>query len=61
MAYIGHRMWYQDKTTIATEAVLIPSPLYVYIGHVFDAMGHMPALTVYQPCPLIITYKNGLQ
>ena len=60
MAYIGHIMWYQDKATIAKEALLILSPLYVYIGHVFDAMGHMLALAAYQPCPLIITYKNGL-
>ena len=39
---------------------MIPSPLYVYVGHVLDAMGRMLALAAYQPCPLIITYKNGL-
>ena len=61
MAYIGHRMWYKDKTAIAAEALLIPSPLYVYVGHVLDAMDHMTAQLMYQPCPLIITYKNGLQ
>ena len=38
---IGHRMLYQGETTMVTEALMIPSPLYVYVVHVFDTMGHM--------------------
>ena len=44
MTYIGHSMLYQDKTTTATEELLIPSPQYEYIVHVFDTVGHMAAL-----------------
>ena len=59
--YVDYRMSYQDNTTIVTEALLIPSPLYVYIVHVFVAMDHMTTLVVSQQCRLIITYKKGLQ
>ena len=41
MTCIGHRMLYQGKTTMATEAPMILSPLYMYVVHVFDTMGHM--------------------
>ena len=36
-----HILSYQEKTTIATEVILIPSPLYEYLVHVFDIIGHM--------------------
>ena len=42
--YVDYRMSYQDKATIVTEAPLIPSPLYIYIVHVFQAMDHMTTL-----------------
>ena len=43
---------------------MVPSPLYVYIVHVVDAMaamGHMSTLIADQSCRLIIIYKIGLQ
>ena len=60
MTNIGHRMSCQDKTTIAKEVVMVPSPLYLYIVHIFDALSYMETVVVYQPCRLIITYKKGL-
>ena len=54
-------MLYQDRASTATEALMVPSPLYAYIVHVVDAMGHMSTLIADQSCRLIIIYKIGLQ
>ena len=45
-----HKMSYHDKTMIASRVLLIPSPLCIYIVHVFDVMGHTKTLVVYQAC-----------
>jgi hypothetical protein len=60
MTSMGHSMLYQDKVMIDMEVVLIPSPLYVYIVHVFDVMGRMTTLIDYQPRRLLLTYKIGV-
>jgi len=59
MTSMGHNMLYQDKATTDTEAIMDPSPLYVYRVHVFDFMGHMTTTIVYQPRRLLLTYKIG--
>ena len=56
---IGHRIMYHDKTTIATEVPMVPSPLDEYIVHVFDTMGHMTTMIAYKPRTLVITYQIG--
>ena len=43
---------------MATRALVVPSPLYDYIVHVFDAMGHKQTLIAYKPDQLIIKYKS---
>ena len=57
---IGHRMSYWDETTIPTETLLIPSPLYVHVIHVFDAVGQMVTLVNYQPCQFMMISKKRL-
>ena len=61
MTSIGHKMSYQKKNKIATEAQSVPSPLYMHIVYVFDTMGHMTTMVAYQPCQLIFTYKIRLR
>ena len=61
MTSIGHRMLYHDNTTTATEALLVPSPLYVLIVYVIDAMGHVTTLIAHQTCRLIMTYTKGFR
>ena len=61
MLFIGHGIQYQEQTMMATRVLLIPSPLSMYTVHIFDTMGHVTAMVVYQPRQIIITYKNGFQ
>ena len=54
-----HILSYQEETTIATEALLVPSPLYEYLVHVFDTIGHMTTMIVHEPHRLVFTYNIG--
>ena len=58
---ISHRMLYHDKSTMTTEAPMIPSPLYMYEIHVFDVMGQMTTLIVYQLGRLTTTCQKGFR
>ena len=55
-----HILSYQVTTTIVTEALLVPSPLYEYLVHVFDTMDHMTTMIVHEPHRLVFTYNIGL-
>ena len=55
-----HRMSDQDETTMTTKTESIPSPLFMHTVHVFDTVNHKTTLVANQPCPLIITYKSGV-
>jgi len=54
-----HILSYQEETTIATEALLVSSPLYEYLVHVFDTMDHMTTMIVHEPHRLVFTYNIG--
>jgi len=48
--FVVHNMSQQDKTIIVTEKVLFPSPLCIYIDHVFDANDLATTLIAYESC-----------
>ena len=44
---------------MATTIVTAPSPQYMYIVHVCDAMGHMTTMVADETYRLIFTHKIG--